>query len=103
MFSLKNLSSTSVHKAGLDGTAESKEGPLSPRPAENADPYRRPADFVDHLRRTVEVQSIDVEMLHKLRIRLRSESVSWVDTFVLKEGMKQLLDLLNTVRVMEWR
>lgn len=103
MFSLKNLSSTSVHKAGLDGTAESKEGPLSPRIGENAELYRRPADFVDYLRGTSKVQSVDVEMLHKLRIRLRSESVSWVDTFVLKEGMKQLLELLRSVRVMEWR
>ena len=103
MFSLKNLSSSSVHKAGLDGTAESKEGPLSPRLGDITDLYRRPADFVEYLCSTDNVASVDVEMLHKLRIRLRSESVSWVDTFVLKDGMKQLLELLQSVRKMEWR
>lgn len=103
LFSLKNLSSTSVNKTGLDGTSESKEGPLSPRSGDNIDPFRKPADFVDYLRNTPKIENVEVGKLHKLRLLLRNESVSWVDTFVIKDGMKQLISLLHTLKAIEWR
>lgn len=103
LFSLKNLSSNSINKAGLDGSAESKEGPLSPREGEASDSLRRSADFVDYLRTTPNVQDVEIGKLHKLRLLLRNESVSWVDTFILNDGMKQLLDLFQRIKKLEWR
>lgn len=103
LFSLRNLSSSSVNRVGFDGTTESKEVPLSPRPGDPSDPFRRPADFIEYLQITTRVQDVEVGKLKKLRVLLRNESVSWVDTFILKEGMNQLLMLLDRLRAIEWR
>lgn len=103
LFSLKNLSSSSLHKTGLDGSTESKETPSSPRMADAVDPLRRPVDFINYLREAKNPQNVEVGKLHKLRLLLRNESVSWVDTFILKDGMKEMLDLLDRVREMTWR
>lgn len=62
-----------------------------------------PSDFVHYLREIQKPEMIDVGKLHKLRILLRNETVSWVDTFIADGGMDEIVQLLYRIMKIEWR
>lgn len=46
---------------------------------------------------------VEVGRLHKLRLLIRNETVSWVDEFVALDGMSQINQLLVNIMKLEWR
>lgn len=62
-----------------------------------------PGDFIHYLREVQKPELVEVGKLHKLRILLRNESVTWTDTFVTKGGMDEVLQLLYRIIKIEWR
>lgn len=62
-----------------------------------------PGDFIHYLREVQKPELVDVSKLHKLRILLRNESISWTDHFVSKGGMDELLQLYYRIAKIEWR
>ena len=93
--SLKNFSSTSI--ASLDGSKDSKE---QPTPSQQ---QQTPDDFVAYLKSETKPDKIEVGKIHKLRILLRNETVSWVDSFMSLGGMTALIDLIQRIIKVEWR
>ncbi|KAB8336806.1 hypothetical protein FH972_021115 [Carpinus fangiana] len=92
IMSLKNFSSSSVNSMGLDGTRESKEQQIS-----------IPDDFTAYLQEQQHPQSIEIGRVHKLRLLVRNESISWTDTFIGQGGMLALIALLERIMHLEWR
>lgn len=62
-----------------------------------------PSDFVHYLREIQKPEMIEVGKIHKLRILLRNETVSWVDTFIADGGMDEIVQLLYRIMKVEWR
>jgi hypothetical protein len=62
-----------------------------------------PGDFIHYLREVQKPSLVEVGKLHKLRILLRNESVTWTDHFVSKGGMDELVQLLYRIMQVEWR
>lgn len=62
-----------------------------------------PEEYVSYLQRTRKPQDVEVGKLHKLRLLLRNETVSWVDGFVEQSGMDELVNLLHRIMEIEWR
>ena len=62
-----------------------------------------PGDFIHYLREVQKPSLVEVGKLHKLRILLRNESVTWTDHFVSKGGMDELVQLLHRIMKVEWR
>ncbi|KAI9675517.1 MAG: hypothetical protein M1829_003321 [Trizodia sp. TS-e1964] len=62
-----------------------------------------PEEFVSYLRKVQRPQDVEVGKLHKLRLVLRNERVTWVDTFIGLGGMKEIVSLLNRIMGIEWR
>ncbi|EEP80229.1 predicted protein [Uncinocarpus reesii 1704] len=62
-----------------------------------------PTDFVHYLKEVQKPEIVEVSKLHKLRILLRNETVSWVESFISHGGMEQLVDLLYRILKVEWR
>lgn len=62
-----------------------------------------PEDFISYLHKVTRPDSIEIGKLHKLRQLLRNETVSWVDLFIEKGGMKALVELLYRTIAVEWR
>lgn len=62
-----------------------------------------PSDFVHYLREIQKPEMVDVGKLHKLRILLRNETVSWVDDFLAEGGMDEVVQLLYRIMKIEWR
>jgi len=79
---------------GMDGTKESKEQASTPA---------TPEDFVAYLRTASDPQAVEIGRMHKLRILLRNETVSWVNAFISKDGMTELIGLLKRIMQVEWR
>jgi hypothetical protein len=46
---------------------------------------------------------IEIGKMHKLRILLRNETVSWVDTFIADGGMDEIVQLIYRIMKVEWR
>jgi hypothetical protein len=69
----------------------------------SGDSATTPGDFIHYLREVQKPSLVEVGKLHKLRILLRNESVTWTDTFVTKGGMNELVQLLYRVSKVEWR
>ena len=67
------------------------------------DSATRPGDFIHYLREVQKPELVDVGKLHKLRILLRNESITWTDSFVTKGGMDELISLLYRIAKIEWR
>lgn len=66
----------------------------------------KPADPEDYIRymRTVQASElVEVGKIHKLRQLLRNETVGWIDTFVMQDGMTELIELLYRIIKVEWR
>lgn len=68
-----------------------------------ADSATTPGDFIHYLREVQKPALVEVSKLHKLRILVRNESVSWTDHFVTKGGMDELLQLYYRIKKIEWR
>lgn len=62
-----------------------------------------PEDFISYLAKVQKPESVEVGKLHKLRQLLRNETVSWVDTFIARGGMAEIVGLLNRIIQVEWR
>ncbi|KAH2775127.1 hypothetical protein KXW10_005363 [Aspergillus fumigatus] len=62
-----------------------------------------PSDFVHYLREIQKPEMIEIGKIHKLRILLRNETVSWVDTFIADGGMDEIVQLLYRIMKVEWR
>ena len=62
-----------------------------------------PDDFVSYLRKFQKPEAVEVGKLHKLRQLLRNEAVSWVDSFITKGGMAEIVALLHRIIELEWR
>lgn len=62
-----------------------------------------PADFVHYLREVQKPEIVKIAKLHKLRLLLRNETVSWVDQFVWEGGMDEVIELLYRILAVEWR
>ncbi|PWY87634.1 GTPase binding protein Rid1 [Aspergillus heteromorphus CBS 117.55] len=62
-----------------------------------------PSDFVHYLREIQKPEMVEVGKMHKLRLLLRNETVSWVDTFIADGGMDEIVQLLYRIMKVEWR
>ncbi|PYH88586.1 hypothetical protein BO71DRAFT_403726 [Aspergillus ellipticus CBS 707.79] len=62
-----------------------------------------PSDFVHYLREIQKPEMVEIGKMHKLRILLRNETVSWVDTFIADGGMDEIVQLLYRIMKVEWR
>lgn len=62
-----------------------------------------PSDFVHYLREIQKPEMIEIGKMHKLRILLRNETVSWVDTFIADGGMDEIVQLIYRIMKVEWR
>lgn len=95
IMNFKNLSSTSVMTLGtLDGASDSKDKSAA---------FTRPDDFIQYLRTQTKPEAVEVGKMHKLRLLLRNETISWVHTFILNGGMRHVMELLKSIMQMEWR
>jgi hypothetical protein len=62
-----------------------------------------PMDFVTYLREFQKPEVVEVGKLHKLRLLLRNETVSWTEEFMRQGGMKEIVHLLYRIMDVEWR
>ena len=62
-----------------------------------------PSDFVHYLKEIQKPEIIEVGKIHKLRILLRNETVSWVDSFIAEGGMDEIVQLVYRIMKVEWR
>jgi len=62
-----------------------------------------PEEFILYLRQTQKPEDLEVGKLHKLRLLLRNETVAWVDSFITKGGMVEVVGLLHRIIAVEWR
>ena len=62
-----------------------------------------PSDFVHYLREIQKPEMMEVGKIHKLRLLLRNETISWVDTFIADGGMDEIIQLLYRIMMVEWR
>ena len=62
-----------------------------------------PEDFISYLQKVRQPQVVEVGRIQKLRQLLRNETVLWVDTFIGKEGMAEVVGLLYRIIEIEWR
>ncbi|WPH02219.1 Hypothetical protein R9X50_00507500 [Acrodontium crateriforme] len=62
-----------------------------------------PADYIAYLKNNPDPTQAEVGRLHKLRILLRNETVTWVDNFVSLGGMSEIVSLLHRIMAIEWR
>lgn len=62
-----------------------------------------PSDFVHYLKEIQKPEMIEVGKIHKLRILLRNETVSWVDDFIAEGGMDEIVQLVYRIMKVEWR
>jgi len=68
-----------------------------------SDSATTPGDFIHYLREVQKPELVEVSKIHKLRILLRNESISWTDHFVTKGGMNELIQLFYRIAKIEWR
>lgn len=62
-----------------------------------------PEEFVTYLQKTPKPQDVEVGKIHKLRLLLRNETVSWVDKFLSLGGMNEVVGLITRTLEIEWR
>ncbi|KAL2756006.1 hypothetical protein ACRALDRAFT_1050708 [Sodiomyces alcalophilus JCM 7366] len=62
-----------------------------------------PGDFVSYLRKVRKPEAVEVGKLHKLRLLLRNETVSWAEDFIRQGGMEEIVGLLYRIIEVEWR
>lgn len=91
-------------------TSRHDTSPTTPTTSRTSSESRRhgptsmiPLDYITYLRKNQDPVTIEVGRLHKLRILLRNETVTWVDSFVSLGGMGEIVQLLHRIMAMEWR
>ncbi len=108
----KSERSTSTHRASksVDLTKSPSSKSLSSLAAEVGASVRNrgnklaiPEDFVAYLRKVPKPEEVEVGKLHKLRLLLRNETVTWVDRFISLGGMTEIVGLLHRIMQVEWR
>lgn len=62
-----------------------------------------PEDYIHYLRKVQLPALIEVGKMHKLRQMLRNETVAWVDMFITRGGMTEIVGLLYRIIKVEWR
>ncbi|KAI2468345.1 armadillo-type protein [Annulohypoxylon bovei var. microspora] len=62
-----------------------------------------PVDFVNYLRKVQKPELVEVGKLHKLRLLLRNETVTWTEEFIRQGGMQEIIGLLHRIMEVEWR
>lgn len=62
-----------------------------------------PEEYVSYLRKVQKPEEVEVGRLHKLRLLLRNETVTWVDSFISLGGMTEIVELLHRIMKIEWR
>ena len=62
-----------------------------------------PGDFVAYLRKVQKPEVVEVGRIHKLRLLLRNETVSWVHSFIESGGMTEVVGLVHRILEIEWR
>lgn len=62
-----------------------------------------PDDFILYLKKVQKPEEVEVGRLQKLRQLLRNETVTWVDGFITRGGMKEIEGLLYRIIRVEWR
>ena len=72
-------------------------------PGGRPDNAASPDDFIHYLREVQKPELVEVGKLHKLRLLLRNETVAWVDLFISKGGMSEVVALLYRIIDVEWR
>lgn len=114
-FSKRDTSPTKKQKSDSRPNSVYLEDPSAIKPNNSstvnvaASPARKshkaavPNDFVDYLREVRDPVQAEVGRLHKLRLLLRNETVSWVDSFISLGGMTEIVDLLHRIMAIEWR
>ncbi|TPX10173.1 uncharacterized protein E0L32_001370 [Thyridium curvatum] len=65
--------------------------------------HQSPTDYVAYLRKVQKPELVEVGKLHKLRLLLRNETVTWTEEFIRQGGMKEVVDLLHRIMKVEWR
>ncbi|KAL9095745.1 MAG: hypothetical protein Q9165_002177 [Trypethelium subeluteriae] len=92
----KSSSSKSLASMGSQSNEYTSIGRKTPKSPE-------PEEFVSYLRKVQRPQVVEVGKLHKLRLLLRNETVSWVDNFMQQGGMAEITGLLHRIMQVEWR
>jgi len=62
-----------------------------------------PGDYISYIQKVRQPQVVEVGRIQKLRQLLRNETVLWVDTFLEKGGMTEIVSLLYRIMEIEWR
>lgn len=62
-----------------------------------------PEDYINYMKTVQAPELVEVGKIHKLRQLLRNETVGWIDTFVMQDGMTELIELLYRIIKVEWR
>ncbi|KAI1777094.1 armadillo-type protein [Hypoxylon cercidicola] len=62
-----------------------------------------PMDFVNYMRKVQKPELVEVGKLHKLRLLLRNETVTWTEEFIRQGGMQEIVALLHRIMEVEWR
>ena len=62
-----------------------------------------PEDFIGYLRAVRQPQRVEVGRVQKLRQLLRNETVAWVNEFITRGGMDEVVGLLYRIIDIEWR
>jgi hypothetical protein len=65
--------------------------------------HQGPMEYVSYLRKVQKPELVEVGKIHKLRLLLRNETVTWIDEFVRQGGMEEIVGLLNRIMEVEWR
>lgn len=85
------------------------EDPASASSAPNTNIFSKiklqqgPGDYVNYMRKVQKPELVEVGKIHKLRLLLRNETVAWIEEFMQKGGMKEIIGLLHRIMDVEWR
>ena len=92
----KSTSSKSLSSMGDQTNVFASLGLKAPKPP-------LPEEYVSYLQKVQKPEVVEVGKLHKLRLLLRNETVTWVDDFIQQGGMTEITGLLRRIMKVEWR
>jgi len=64
--------------------------------------FKKARDFVGYLK-LVEPKQVEIERVHKLRLLLRNEAISWINEFIEHGGFAVLCEQITKILDVEWR
>ncbi|CAK7273571.1 hypothetical protein SEPCBS57363_005718 [Sporothrix epigloea] len=103
--SLTNSGGLAVNPSAVSSSSfEKASNPITEFFAKGKSPQQNsPAGFVTHLRTIRDPKGLEVGKLHKLRLLLRNETVTWIEDFIGQGGMEEVVGLLHRILAIEWR